>query len=43
MFRFVGFTPPEEQSTAGAALLLEKLPDKKELVGDYKISRYCSG
>jgi hypothetical protein len=43
MFRFVGFKTSEATSQAGAALLAERVPDKKSLLGDYKISRYCSG
>jgi hypothetical protein len=43
MFRFVGFKTPEEPNASGAGLLLEKVPDKKMLLGDYKMSRFCSG
>ena len=43
MFRFVGFKTPEAPNETGAALLLDKCPEKNELMGDYKITRFCSG
>ena len=43
MFRFVGFKNVEAHQEEGTSFLLEKVPDKKDLQGDFKISRFCSG
>ena len=43
MFRFVGFKNIEAPKDVGTSLILDKVPDKTELLGDFKISRLCSG
>ena len=43
MFRFVGFTSKEAPESSNVSLLMDKVPEKKDLLGDYKISRFCSG
>ncbi len=43
MFRFVGFKTVEHSNNTGTSLLLDKFPDKKELLGELKVSRFCSG
>jgi hypothetical protein len=43
MFRFVGFKSTEQNIEHGTVLLLDKVPEKKDLQGEYKISRFCNG
>ena len=43
MFRFVGFKTVERKDDTCTLLLLDNVPDKKELLGEFKISRFCSG
>jgi hypothetical protein len=43
MFRFVGFKTVEHVDNTGTSLLLEKLPPKRDLLGEMKVSRFCSG
>jgi hypothetical protein len=43
MFRFVGFKTVENDENKGIMLLLDKVPDKKDLVGELKIARFCRG
>jgi hypothetical protein len=43
MFRFVGFKTVEDDDEMGPSLLLDKVPYKKDLLGETKIARFCSG
>jgi hypothetical protein len=43
MFRFVGFTSDEPPEMKSVSFIMDKVPDKKDLLGDFKISRFCSG
>jgi hypothetical protein len=43
MFRFVGFRAIEPSHDQGVVLMLDKVPDKKDLLGEHKISRFCNG
>jgi hypothetical protein len=43
MFRFLGYTSEETTRENNGSLLLDQIPDKRQLLGDFKISRFCSG
>ena len=43
MFRFVGFKNTSGPKDEGASMMIDKVPNKSELLGDFKCSRFCSG
>jgi hypothetical protein len=44
MIRFAGYRHSKtDEAEHATSLLLDQVPDKKDLVGDFKISRKCHG
>ena len=43
MFRFVGFKKIDAPKEDGTSMMLERVPNASELIGDFKISRFCNG